>query len=121
MLMIKLKDLLTELKMAKKYDHTGPDRVKKITYGLKARGNKHKLKYDSMSKQTFDMDLGNGMLTFNLKDLLDASGSYGFNADDIYMDDADLVYKDETIGKWKGMSYWDLLNLLRKKKIIRKY
>ena len=123
MLMIKLKDLLTEAPKAKPGDYS--QYIKQLTSGLKARGDQHKLKYAQMSKQTFDMrDMssgGRGMKTYNLKDFLQASGSYGFKASDIYMDDVDLVYVDKTIGKWKGMSYWDLINLLRKKKIIRKY
>ena len=121
--MIKLKDLITEAKAADKYDYT--TYIKQLTAGLKARGDEHKLKYAPMSKQTFEMrDMssdGSGMLTYNLKDFLDASGSYSFDVEDIYFDDADIVYGDETIGKWKGKSYWDLIDLLRKKKIIRKY
>ena len=123
MLMIKLKDLLTEAPKATQYGYT--TYRKKIVSGLKARGNEHKLKYAPMSKQTFDMrDMssgGRGMKTYNLKDLLQALGSYGFKASDIYMDDVDLVYVDKTIDKWKGKSYWWLISLLQKKKIIRKY
>jgi hypothetical protein len=121
--MLKLKDLLTEAKKALPGDYTNYH--KQLVTGLKARGNEHKLKYDSMSKQTFDMrdfsSDGSGMKTYNLKDLLDALGSYSFDVGDVYMDDADLVYVDETIGKWRGKSYWWLINLLQKKKIIRKY
>ena len=121
--MIKLKELLTEAKAASKNDYTAY--IKQLTAGLKARGNEHKLKYAPMSKQTFEMrDMssgGSGMLTYNLKDFLDASGSYSFDVEDIYFDGADIVYGDETIGKWKGKSYWYLIDILRKKKIIRKY
>ena len=121
--MIKLKELLTEAKPASKNDYTAY--IKQLTAGLKARGNEHKLKYGSMSSQTFDMrDMsadGRGMKTYNLRDLLDALGSYSFDVSDVYMDGTDLVYGDDTIGKWQGKNYWWLINLLQKKKIIRKY
>ena len=65
--------------------------------------------------------IGIDMKTYNLKDLLDALGSYSFDVSDVYMDGTDLVYGDDTIGKWQGKSYWWLINLLQKKKIIRKY
>jgi hypothetical protein len=93
--MIKLKELLAEAKKAKLGDYT--HYRKQLVTGLKATGNDH------------------------LKDLLDALGSYSFDVGDVYMDGKDLVYVDDTIGKWKGKSYWWLLNLLQKKKIIRKY
>ena len=121
--MIKLKELLTEAKPASKNDYTAY--IKQLTAALKARGNEHKLKYGSMSHQTFDMrdfsSDGAGLKTYNIKDLLDASGSYSFDVEDVYMDGKDLVYVDDTIGKWQGKSYWWLINLLQKKKIIRKY
>ena len=121
--MIKLKELLAEAKKAKLGDYT--HYRKQLVTGLKATGNEHKLKYGSMQQQTFDMrdfsSDGSGMKTYNLKDLLDALGSYSFDVGDVYMDGKDLVYVDDTIGKWKGKSYWWLLNLLQKKKIIRKY
>ena len=121
--MIKLKELLIEAKKALPGDYT--NYRKQLVTGLKARGNEHKLKYGSMSSQTFDMrDMsadGRGMKTYNLRDLLDALGSYSFDVRDIYMDGTDLVYGDDTIGKWQGKSYWWLINLLQKKKIIRKY
>ena len=121
--MIKLKNLLIEAKKAVPGDYTNYH--KQLVTGLKARGNEHKLKYGSMSQQTFDMrDMsagGAGMKTYNLKDLLDALGSYSFDVSDVYMDGTDLVYGDDTIGKWRGKSYWWLINLLQKKKIIRKY
>ncbi len=106
--MIKLKELLAEAKKAKPGDYT--HYRKQLVTGLKATGNDHKLKYGSMSQQTFDI----------LKDLLDALGSYSFDVDDVYMDGTALVYVDDTIGKWKGKSYWWLLDILQKKKIIRK-
>jgi hypothetical protein len=121
--MIKLKDLLNEYKKALPGDYT--NYRKQLVSGLKARGNEYKLKYGSMSKQTFDMrdfsSSGSGMKTYNLKDLLDALGSYSFDVGDVYMDGVDLVYGDDTIGKWRGKSYWWLVNTLQKKKIIRKY
>ena len=121
--MIKLKELLIEAKKALPGDYT--NYRKQLVTGLKVRGNEHKLKYNSMSRQTFDMrDMsadGRGMKTYNLRDLLDALGSYSFDVRDIYMDGTDLVYGDDTIGKWQGKSYWWLINLLQKKKIIRKY
>ena len=121
--MIKLKKLLTEAKKALPGDYTHYH--KRLVPGLKARGNEHKLKYGPMSKQTFDMrdfsSDGSGMKTYNLKDLLDALGSYSFDVGDVYMDGTDLVYVDDTIGRWRGKSYWWLINLLQKKKIIRKY
>jgi|TARA_R110000765_G_scaffold342355_1_gene432502 hypothetical protein len=121
--MIKLKELLVEAKKAKPGDYTNYH--KQIVAGLKARGNEHKLKYGSMSQQTFDMRdfsaRSSGIKTYNLKDLLDALGSYSFDVGDVYMDGTALVYVDETIGKWRGKTFWWLLNLLQKKKIIRKY
>ena len=82
--MIKLKELLTEAKPASKNDYTAY--IKQLTAALKARGNEHKLKYGSMSHQTFDMrdfsSDGAGLKTYNLKDLLDASGSYSFDVED---------------------------------------
>tara|TARA_B100001769_G_C21812701_1_gene442078 strand:- start:275 stop:640 length:366 start_codon:yes stop_codon:yes gene_type:complete len=120
---IKLKELLTEAKKALPGDYT--NYKKQLVTGLKARGNEHKLKYGSMSSQTFDMrDMsagGRGMKTYNLRDLLDALGSYSFDVSDVYMDGTDLVYGDDTIGKWQGKNYWWLISLLQKKKIIRKH
>ena len=101
--MIKLKELLVEAKKALPGDYTNYH--KQLVSGLKARGNEHKLKYGSMSHQTFDMrDMSSGaagMKTYNLKDLLDALGSYSFDVGDVYMDGKDLVYVDDTIGKGK--------------------
>ena len=91
---------------------------------MKARGDKHKLTYNSISKHTFDMvdfdDRGGGMKTYNLAKLLDVIKSYGFKVSDLYMDDNDLVYGDKTIGKWKKTNYWELIKLLQKKKLVRR-
>ena len=95
-----------------------PDMARQIAKAMVARGNKDKLTYD------FDL-VAAGRFTsglskrFEITSILTALGVDMRGMDAVYLDDADLVHGDKTIGKWMGKSKGWLFTTLKKKGIIR--